>query len=409
MNDLPSLARQARANLSQALSALQEDTVPPKTQALASVVAEAMNLLHRIEKNTATPEFDCWDHATRALLLVRTALNNLQSKEHSHPSIEGVLEPAAQAVGLVHKLNQLAAAHASEPPKADSIAPTDPAPVVQSPETLAPTPVASPSSASAHESSPENATPGRAVTHPPSSTADSPVNDTSAADTSGTGTSRADDSAADTATADKSGAPTAAAENQASEIPSAGASTSPPQAAALGSSAVSETATDSASLGSIAPQERPSVSPERPSASPDRPSVNPDRPSTSAVTLPALEPLPGEVYIEVALSAYSTSNFYRPVREADVVDAGGLFVASYTPPELAENVRVRATLSSGYSFEARGTVEWRREMPKSGSLNPLTPPGFGLRFTELSAEARKIVSRYARSREPLLRAADAAE
>jgi hypothetical protein len=329
MNDVPSLARQARANLAQALSALQEDNVPPQTQALASVVADAMNLLHRIEKNYAAPNFDRRDHSSRALLLVRNALNSLQAPENSHPSTERVLEPAAHAVGLVHQLHHLAGVDGAGTSERGAPAPSNPPAVA------------------------------KVVTPPPSRAQPTPSKDSV-------------------------------------EVPPVSA----PRALV---DEPQPTAAPAAEPGpTTAPAERGSLAPAQ-----ERISTNPDRISTNPIALAALDPMPGEVYIEVALGAYSASNFYRPSRDKDIVEGGGLFVATYAPPELAQSIRIRASLTGGFEFEGRGTVDWRREMPKSGSLNPLTPPGFGLKFTELSDDARKMVARYSRSREPFVREADA--
>jgi hypothetical protein len=353
MNDVPSLARQARANLSQALNALQDDNVPPHTQALASIVAEAMNLLHRIEKNHAVETFDLSDHSMRALLLVRNALNNLQAPENSHPSTETVLEPAALAVGLVHRLNTLCV-NGANASSAVGTAKTDPAPPAAS------TPAASVAARPVPTAVPVSTTP-----------ASRPVNSET-----------------------KQNAATTEAAGAEAEVVS-------PSLQQASTPAFASFESGSAST----PDESPPS--EKPTAPTERTSSIPERISTLPTALPALAPLPGEVYIEVSLGAYSTSNFYQHEVNTDVIDNGGLFVASYTPPELSQNVRVRATLSGGFEFEGRGTVEWRREMPKSGSLNPLTPPGFGLKFTELSEAARKMVLRYSRSREPFVRELDA--
>jgi hypothetical protein len=43
-------------------------------------------------------------------------------------------------------------------------------------------------------------------------------------------------------------------------------------------------------------------------------------------------------------------------------------------------------------------VRWRREPSDSGSD---APPGFGAQFTEITAEARQLVYRYVRNREPM--------
>jgi Tfp pilus assembly protein PilZ len=80
------------------------------------------------------------------------------------------------------------------------------------------------------------------------------------------------------------------------------------------------------------------------------------------------------------------------------VDHGGLFVSTYKLPPLGHAVRVRVSLPGGYEFEANAVVRWRREPSDSGSD---APPGFGAQFTEITAEARQLVYRYTRNREPM--------
>ena len=126
-----------------------------------------------------------------------------------------------------------------------------------------------------------------------------------------------------------------------------------------------------------------------------------DRRSFAPLSLPALPPEDGELFAEAALGAYSTTNFFKGLSGNDVVDAGGLFIATYDIPDLGQAVRVHVTMPGGFEFEARGTVAWTREMPQTGSLSPLSPPGYGVRFTEISTEARQLIYRYARNREPL--------
>ena len=43
-------------------------------------------------------------------------------------------------------------------------------------------------------------------------------------------------------------------------------------------------------------------------------------------------------------------------------------------------------------------VRWRREPSDAGSD---APPGFGAQFTEITLEARQLVYRYVRNREPM--------
>ena len=101
---------------------------------------------------------------------------------------------------------------------------------------------------------------------------------------------------------------------------------------------------------------------------------------------------------EAELGAHSTTNFYKGLSGNDVIDSGGIFVATYQLPEIGRNVVVKVSMPGGYEFEALGIVRWTREAPLSGSDSP---PGFGAQFTQISPEGRQLVYRYVRNREPL--------
>ncbi len=102
--------------------------------------------------------------------------------------------------------------------------------------------------------------------------------------------------------------------------------------------------------------------------------------------------------VAAELGAHSPSNFYKGLSGNDIVDHGGLFVSTYKLPPLGHPVRVRVSLPGGYEFEANAVVRWRREPSDSGSD---APPGFGAQFTEITPEARQLVYRYVRNREPM--------
>ncbi|HEX8792452.1 MAG TPA: PilZ domain-containing protein [Polyangiaceae bacterium] len=100
----------------------------------------------------------------------------------------------------------------------------------------------------------------------------------------------------------------------------------------------------------------------------------------------------------VDLGLQSASNFYRGLSGHDVVDGGGLFVATYDLPDPGVPVRLRIRMAGGYQFEVNGVVRWRREPGKS--LDD-APPGFGARITAIAPQARELVSRYVYNREPI--------
>jgi hypothetical protein len=102
--------------------------------------------------------------------------------------------------------------------------------------------------------------------------------------------------------------------------------------------------------------------------------------------------------VTAELGAHSPSNFYKGLSGNDIIDHGGLFVSTYRLPKIGQPVRLRVSLPGGYEFEANAVVRWRREASDAGND---APPGFGAQFTEITAEARQLVYRYVRNREPL--------
>jgi hypothetical protein len=114
---------------------------------------------------------------------------------------------------------------------------------------------------------------------------------------------------------------------------------------------------------------------------------------------PPPAPLPaGEVPIVSAdLGTSSPTNFYKGLSGNDVIDHGGLFIATYMIPKIGSIVRLKVSLPGGYEFEANGVVRWAREQSDAGDVLP----GFGAQFTQITPEARQLVYRYVRNREPL--------
>ena len=110
---------------------------------------------------------------------------------------------------------------------------------------------------------------------------------------------------------------------------------------------------------------------------------------------PAPPALDSAAVIAADLGANSPSNFYKGLSGNDIIDHGGLFVSTYMVPKIGQPVRLRVSLPGGYEFEANAVVQWARE--QGGDA----PPGFGAKFTQITPEARQLVYRYVRNREPL--------
>jgi len=102
--------------------------------------------------------------------------------------------------------------------------------------------------------------------------------------------------------------------------------------------------------------------------------------------------------INADLGTHSPTNFYKGLSGNDIIDHGGLFVSTYMVPKIGTNVRLKVSLPGGYEFEANAVVAWSREPSDAGND---APPGFGARFTQITNEARQLIYRYVRNREPL--------
>jgi hypothetical protein len=108
-----------------------------------------------------------------------------------------------------------------------------------------------------------------------------------------------------------------------------------------------------------------------------------------------------ETVVQAALGTHSPSNFYKGLNGNDVLESGGLFIATYNIPDIGEKLRVDVSLPGGFEFSAKAVVMWSRDAPSSSQNATLSPPGYGVRLTDISAEGRQLVYRYVRNREPL--------
>jgi uncharacterized protein (TIGR02266 family) len=160
-------------------------------------------------------------------------------------------------------------------------------------------------------------------------------------------------------------------------------------------------------------QQPPPAQYQQPQAYAPQPQANPYAstaapgyaPAAQAPAAPAYAPAPqaaapgGSSEAHAAeLGAHSPSNFYKGLSGNDIVDHGGLFVSTYKLPKLGTRVRLKVSMPGGYEFEANAVVRWRRE-PTDASDG--APPGFGAQFTDITPEARQLVYRYVRNREPM--------
>jgi Tfp pilus assembly protein PilZ len=121
-----------------------------------------------------------------------------------------------------------------------------------------------------------------------------------------------------------------------------------------------------------------------------------ERAPAAAARGPALK---GDAAVVAAeLGAHSQTNFYKGLSGNDIIDHGGLFVSTYKLPKIGQPVRLKVSMPGGYEFEANAVVRWCREQSEAGND---APPGFGAQFVEITPEARQLVYRYVRNREPM--------
>jgi len=336
MSDPVSAARAARENLARALGALQSPGVPPQLMSVAEPVAQAMSALHRIEASHGAAAAEA---GTAALAATRQALATLQMSAGQHPAVDHALESIAGSLGLIHQLSQAAQAPAVSPfagtMVAGNPAQAHPNPMSQS----VAGPATQPSQAMGYQPRPE-AVPQVAYAQPPVQQ------------------------------------PPQAWQPQAAPPPAAPAYQPP-----------------------VAPAYQPPVAPAY--QPPVAPAYQP--PATARAAAPPAQPAPaippGTLRLEAELGAHSLTNFYKGLSGNDVIDSGGIFIATYQIPPIGQPLSLRVSMPGGYEFEALGIVRWARDTPGVGGGDG--QPGFGAQFTQITPEGRQLVYRYVRNREPL--------
>jgi hypothetical protein len=113
---------------------------------------------------------------------------------------------------------------------------------------------------------------------------------------------------------------------------------------------------------------------------------------------PDLSPPPR---FEVELTAHGPSNFYVGVDGGDVVDQGGIFVATFVkPPAAGSRVAINAVFPWREECDLAGRVAWVRE--RTAGQDELSPPGFGVRLEGVDAQRRQSIATYVKHRAPLV-------
>ncbi|MDP1822043.1 MAG: TIGR02266 family protein [Archangium sp.] len=102
------------------------------------------------------------------------------------------------------------------------------------------------------------------------------------------------------------------------------------------------------------------------------------------------------VKMQAAVDFTSDNNFFNGF-SANISD-GGLFVATVNLLPLGTEVDLSFSLPSGERIEARGVVQWVREV---NDKLPDAFPGMGVQFAQLNPTAQSAISQFLVQRDPL--------
>ena len=389
MSDLVTTARTARERLSVGLNALQDPGLPESLQAAAEPIAQAMSMLLQIERTSMLP---ITKGGPSVLDLVRQALAKLQAQTVEHPALFAAMESVAGSLGLVFGLVQRASS--APPPAQSAAASNNPQKLVASaavataprvaPAQPVPTssqPVATPSGAARPQYA--GGAPAAGAPRPQQQAEASKVQPSTPPGTLLSSRQSTGNSVSNAIAA-------------AMQIPAGGTVGSAPAMAAGGTRLSNPGSTPPVAK---TPSSPPLAAATRPAPAADRGTAAPTpAPATAAAPTPLASSGTPLQRVSAELGAHSATNFYKGLSGNDVVDSGGIFVATYQVPPIGKQLVIRVSLPGGYEFEAKAVVRWTRDT-NSGSGE--SSPGFGAQFTEISPEARQLVYRYARNREPL--------
>jgi Tfp pilus assembly protein PilZ len=405
MSEAAQLARTAREHLAAALKALQSNTnVPTELLDVAEPIAEAMSVLHRVERTDGAN----LEGREGALANVRAALEQIQKVPTHHPATEVVMEAVASSLSKVHALTRYVPPAAA--PRATPQPIAGPPAVQQVPIAAAPQPVMTQAVATPVPSGPSRPAASAAQNVGgvgPKGTLIQLDNQPSPFASAGYAPApqpnpnlgatlpiQAESYAPHTHPAHpQQPAPQPAYQpppQQAYQPPQQQAYQPPPQQQAYAPPPPQQ------AYQPPPPQQQPYVAQAQPAApaQPQRPAptAQPSAPRDTSTTVPAT-PTAGR--IDVELGIHSTSNFYKGLGGNDVIEAGGIFVATYKVPKIGATVNLRVLLPGDYEFNAIAVVQWTR------AAGDVSDPGFGARFTQITPEGRQLVYRYARNREPM--------
>lgn len=99
--------------------------------------------------------------------------------------------------------------------------------------------------------------------------------------------------------------------------------------------------------------------------------------------------------VDLDVSLGSDHNFYSGF--AENLSAGGVFIATHLLRPVGDLVEVCIHLPDGSEIRGHGQVRWVRVFNAESD----TPPGIGVRFTELEQGGEGCIERFLHEREPI--------
>ena len=100
--------------------------------------------------------------------------------------------------------------------------------------------------------------------------------------------------------------------------------------------------------------------------------------------------------VDLRVSVLSEHNFYAGL--AENISAGGLFIATHQMQKVGSRIELSLRMPECEEvFQIAGEVRWVRLYNEHSD----TPPGLGVRFTELPPGAAAAIGQFLAQREPL--------
>jgi uncharacterized protein (TIGR02266 family) len=100
-------------------------------------------------------------------------------------------------------------------------------------------------------------------------------------------------------------------------------------------------------------------------------------------------------HVDLDVTVGSDHNFYAGF--AENLSSGGVFIATHKLKPTGSKIELSINLPDGITLKAEGEVRWIRVFNELSD----TPPGMGVRFTNLSSASVAVIQSFLARREPL--------